>query len=88
MENSVNFISSKDAEEERVMHSNGDNLEDPLTMLVHSNHHGCFDLFSWLHHDEEKVAVFFFTCLKAEETKSLSTCSVSQGDAFTKVDTL
>ena len=64
------------------------NLEDPLTMLVHSNHHGCFDLFSWLHHDEEKVAVFFFTCLKAEETKSLSTCSVSQGDAFTKVDTL
>ena len=27
MENSVNFISSKDAEEERVMHSNGDNIK-------------------------------------------------------------
>ena len=64
------------------------NLEDPLTMLVHSNHHGCFDLFSWLHYDEEKEAVFFFTSLKAEETKSLSTCLVSQGGAFTKVDAL
>ena len=52
--------------------------------------HGClfqpswFDHFPWLHYDKEKEVAFCFTCFKAEETKSLSTHSVSQNHAFTK----
>ena len=44
-----------------------------------------FDHFPWLHYDEEKNAAFCFTCLKAGQSQALSTRSVSQGDAFTKV---
>ena len=47
-----------------------------------------FDHFPWLHYDEENEAVFCFTCLKADETKSLSTRSISHSDAFTKVGVL
>ena len=43
-----------------------------------------FKTFDWLRYDEEKDAAFCFTCLKAVETKSLSTKSLSQSDAFTK----
>ena len=37
-----------------------------------------------MHYDEDKDAVFSFTCLKAAETNSLSVQSLIQGDAFTK----
>ena len=37
-----------------------------------------------MHYDEDKDAVFCFTCLKAAETNSLSVQSLIQGDAFTK----
>jgi len=41
-----------------------------------------FDLYPWLHYDEELQAAFCFTCVKAAETNSLSTQTLSQGDAF------
>ena len=43
-----------------------------------------FDLYPWLHYDEELQAAFCFTCVKAAETNSLSTQSLSQGGAFLK----
>ena len=43
-----------------------------------------FDLYPWLHYDKELQAAFCFTCVKAAETNSLSTQSLSQGDAFLK----
>ena len=37
-----------------------------------------------MQYDEDKDAVFCFTCLKAAETNFLSVQSLIQGDAFTK----
>ena len=43
-----------------------------------------FKSFPWLHYDERKNSAFCVTCVKVAETNSLSTQSLSQGDAFLK----
>ena len=43
-----------------------------------------FKSFPWLHYDDRTDSAFCFTCVKAAETNSLSTQSLSQGDALLK----